>query len=363
MSHPIILLLPILWLTLGFTVSAQAPTPGVVAGETPGIVAGETPGQVLAQSSVSPSATQAKKHPQVSPSTSQAKKYPQVSPSTSQANSGFIDPAPFPQATVPTLAPGIQACNGSPGLSITWSGEVVKWSYLAQDYTPNGPGQWPGASGMTEGCSDLPTIPPFHMFQGQVGVGGDPSDMVSIVETNPSGSYDVSYVQGFSKPVVCWIGPVGSTPEQSPNATNTKVSGCNIDLFSKGPDCPGGVTTVGDTKICKNPTGPGGFHDNGPYNGKPDESPWCYACSPPDPFFAPCAGSAYTYPYDDDAMSAAFTGSLNCCVGTNCPATGREGMGADGHPQPTRSGQPCVPCATGAPKKRDTSKFALAFDA
>ena len=206
------------------------------------------------------------------------------------------------------------ACDGqSDGLSITWSGNA-QGAY----YTFNG-----GANtGPATGCTDLGSG-----FSGQVGISymgadGKPHADGTILETNPTGYFDISYILGYTLPVVC--------------SANGASSGCAIDLFGSGTPCP----KLQDG-VCYNPTGPGGSRDPGSY-GSPG---WCNACSPPDPFFAPCAGSAYTYPYDDGATVGPATGSIQCCVGTACPSTGREGSGKWGNNQPNRN-PPCSPCAT-----------------
>ena len=76
-------------------------------------------------------------------------------------------------------------------------------------------------------------------------------------------------------------------------------SGSSLNLGSIG-SCPSG----GSGGICKNPTGSGGRHDLGSSNSCASCISWCYACLPPDPFLAPCSGSAYTYPYDGGRRSA-----------------------------------------------------------
>ena len=210
------------------------------------------------------------------------------------------------------------ACNGGDGQSIVWSGNAENaW------FTFNG-----GAStGPATGCTDLGAG-----FTGQVGVAYQDSNRFvsaagSIIETNPSGDFDVSYVLGYSLPIVCSSG-------------NT-ISGCSKDLFGAGnPPCPYDVVDG----VCPNPTGPSGSRNPQTFNGDRTAQPWCNACSPPDPFFAACSGSAYTYPYDDGANTGqASGGSIQCCVGTACPDTGREGSASNGNNDPGRN---CVPCGT-----------------
>ena len=196
------------------------------------------------------------------------------------------------------------SCTGS-GMEIQWSGDEVDFS-------------WSGGSGTTTGCTSLGSD-----FQGQVAVGGSGG---TIFEGNPSGYFDVSYILGYSVPMLCSSGGV--------------KTGCSKDLLGNG----GKAGTVH-----KNPTGPGGEHDPGAYNGCATCTPWCWACSAADSFFAPCAGSAYTYPYDDAATVGPASGAIDCCIGTSCGSTGREGSGADGHPQLSRD-PPCDLCA-GASKR------------
>lgn len=227
---------------------------------------------------------------------------------------------PLLAAPLTVLAIPNGACDGqSDGLSITWSGNA-QGAY----YTFNG-----GANtGPATGCTDLGSS-----FSGQVGISymganGQPHADGTILETNPTGYFDISYILGYTLPVVC----------SSAGAS----TGCSLDLFSLG-TCP---TAVQDG-VCQNPTGPGGSKDPGSYQGSASAQPWCNACSPPDPFFAPCAGSAYTYPYDDGATVGPATGSIQCCVGTACAATGREGNGKFGNNQPNRN-PPCTACASGS---------------
>ena len=157
------------------------------------------------------------------------------------------------------------ACTGS-GIEIQWSGDVVSYS-------------WSGGSGQTNRgeCLSLGSN-----WEGQVAVGGSGG---TIFESNPSKYFDVSFILGWSVPIVCCSGGA--------------KSGCSLNLGSMG-SCPSGSSGG----ICKNPTGPGGSHDPGSYSNCASCISWCYACSPPDLFFAPCSGSAYTYPYDDGRRSA-----------------------------------------------------------
>ena len=215
---------------------------------------------------------------------------------------------PTTSATSTASSGGGGSCTGS-GMEIEWSGDSVSYS-------------WSGGSGTTTGC-----LPLGSSFEGQVAVGGSGG---TIFETNPSGYFDVSFIPGWSVPMVC--------------SSGGHSSGCSIDLSSKH-SCPDQQGS-----ICKNPVGAGGADDPGQYNGCATCTPWCYACSAPDPFFQPCSGAAYTYPYDDGATVGPAVGAVKCCIGTTCGSTGREGSTAGGNPQPGRN-PPCELCPGGGSKR------------
>lgn len=105
---------------------------------------------------------------------------------------------------------------------------------------------------------------------------------------------DVSYVDGFSVPITCSSGGVA-------------VTGCNIDLF----DQPGvACNDEAEGPVCLNPA-----------RNTPDGPPAC--------FFAACAGAAYTFPDDNDAVRGGLSSLISCCIGTSCSAPLRQpGKGA-----------------------------------
>ena len=109
---------------------------------------------------------------------------------------------------------------------------------------------------------------------------------------------DVSYVDGFSVPIVC------------SNAT-APVTGCNINLWDVSGPCN---NTVGDDAVCLNPM-----------QGVPD--------GPADPWFLPCQGVAYTFPNDNVANDGnTGTPDISCCIGTEemgCSAPFMQGKGDD----------------------------------
>ncbi|KAM0804273.1 hypothetical protein BDR22DRAFT_970092 [Usnea florida] len=102
---------------------------------------------------------------------------------------------------------------------------------------------------------------------------------------------DVSYVQGFSIPIVCSCG--------GPNAG--VITGCNVPLYhDNGAPCP----SPGPSSICFNPS---------------SNSPQATG-GPVPPFFSPCAGAAYTYPNDNGAGGGCGSNLISCCIGSTCPA-------------------------------------------
>lgn len=210
-----------------------------------------------------------------------------------------------------------QSCTGS-GMNIFWTGDEV-------DYTIKN-----GASGTTKGCLNL------GEFSSNIDIGGRGGTLFEGNWNSTGNQYfDISFITGFSVPVMC--------------KASGGMSGCSIDLHSQGTDCP----QPGGDKLCTNPVGMNGKHDPKGYTGKMAAEPWCYACSAPHKFFQPCSGAGYTYPYDDGATKTAReTETINCCVGTSCGHTGREGSTKDGNPQPTRPGEPCTVCLNNKDTKR-----------
>ncbi|ORY72095.1 uncharacterized protein BCR38DRAFT_331740 [Pseudomassariella vexata] len=102
---------------------------------------------------------------------------------------------------------------------------------------------------------------------------------------NAIGTVDVTFVGGFSVPIVC-------------SCAGKVQTGCNKDLFKLG-TCPSAVTEG----ACANPL----RGDLG--------------VTQANPFFAPCQHAAYAYEEDHAAVSAGECqeGHINCCVGTACP--------------------------------------------
>ncbi|MCJ1283323.1 hypothetical protein MMC26_002651 [Xylographa opegraphella] len=107
---------------------------------------------------------------------------------------------------------------------------------------------------------------------------------------------DVSYVDGFTVPISC-AAAGGPLDGQS-------FTGCNVDLFA--------------LHTCYHPNPDGSCRN--PMNLPPPRD-----FGPPSPFFAPCAGAAYTFPGDNGANNGDVgTYTMDCCVGRDCPPVPRQ---------------------------------------
>ncbi|MCJ1447843.1 MAG: hypothetical protein MMC23_008355 [Stictis urceolatum] len=128
-------------------------------------------------------------------------------------------------------------------------------------------------------------------FAGRVALGHHEGSKIELSYVSPwyVPHLDVSYVDGFTHELVCSCG-------------DTPVTGCNKNLWKLG-DCP---TYDRGSEVCLNPSRP---HDWGPAHA----------------WFAPCKGTAYTYPHDDKADVACPLGNtIKCCVGSQCDAPERQ---------------------------------------
>lgn len=97
---------------------------------------------------------------------------------------------------------------------------------------------------------------------------------------------DISYVDGFTVPIVC-------------SCLGEVIVGCSHDLFDST-ETFGGPCADKGKDICYNPA-------RGMNSG------------PATPFFAPCKGVAYTFPFDDGADKYCLANEIFCCVGSTCP--------------------------------------------
>lgn len=128
-------------------------------------------------------------------------------------------------------------------------------------------------------------------IEGSVGSAGVPAQNIP---GSTDLDIDVSYVDGYTVPITCSSG-------------GKAVTGCNLDLFAMA-SCTGTNGVLSDDgTACMNPT-------NDPVGN-----------GPPTPFFAPCAGAAYTFPNDNNANDGAVDNVVSCCIGTSCKAPARQG--------------------------------------
>ena len=129
-------------------------------------------------------------------------------------------------------------------------------------------------------------------WAGRICVGPNLNPDGSKIEGSYTGppDVDVSYVDGYSVPITC-------------SSEGTAVTGCNIDLFEQpGITCDNEI----DGPICLN-------------------SAQNIANGPAPPFFAACAGRAYTYPNDNDANVGNLKSTLvSCCLGSSCKTSSRQ---------------------------------------
>ena len=129
-------------------------------------------------------------------------------------------------------------------------------------------------------------------WAGRIYVGPNTNPMGSKIEGSITGppDIDVSYVDGYSVPITC-------------SSEGIAITGCNIELFKQpGITCNNKV----NGSVCLNPA------QN-------------IANGPAPPFFSACAGSAYTYPNDNDANVSNLKSNLvSCCIGTSCQAPSRQ---------------------------------------
>lgn len=147
----------------------------------------------------------------------------------------------------------------------------------------------PTATTIGQGATTFYSFPTG--WAGRIYVGKTTAAANSKIEGSVTGppDMDTSYVDGYSVPIVC--------------TSAGKVSGCNIELFGyNGNYCNQTDHNIQDFTLCTNPKVD---HDDGTA----------------DPFFAPCAHVAYTYPSDNSANQANVDVTTHCCIGTSCSST------------------------------------------
>ena len=221
---------------------------------------------------------------------SSSQRFSQTSSPQSPSASVYV-PSTTPTPT-PTQAP-ISSGGGGSGIGGGAQTFSIVNSYsvalsLAFDSNAGGPDPVGGKIAPTTIGAGSTTFYSFPTgWAGRILVGKTTDPANSKIEGSITGAadMDVSYVDGYSVPIVC--------------TSAGKVSGCNTELFGlNGNTCNQNVD-ISDFEICPNPAR--SMNDG-----------------PADPFFAPCQGKAYTYPNDNDANYSNVDAITNCCIGTDC---------------------------------------------
>ncbi|KAK4695151.1 hypothetical protein P7C71_g2544, partial [Lecanoromycetidae sp. Uapishka_2] len=212
-----------------------------------------------------------------------------ATPALGTASNGALDPL----ATRPPLFGPKPDFAGGPDLTINVVNSIGVPLSVFYGSNAGGPSPIgnPGSGTLTSSTQVL--FPSGWAGRITIGKTYDPAGSkieASFVPPNYVPDVDISYVDGYSIPISC-------------SCSGVAVTGCNIPLFHDGHTC----INQGPGPICYNP----------------EQS---IPQGPASPFFEPCAGAAYTFPYDDGANSygQCNTGIIDCCVGPQCPAPARQ---------------------------------------
>ena len=245
---------------------------------------------------------------------------PPVSYAPSSSNPAYIPPNNPTPTTTPAPIGGGGGGDGIGGGAQTFS-IVNSYSValsLVFDSNAGGPDPMGGKIAPTTIGAGSTTFYSFPTgWAGRISVGKTTHPANSKIEGSITGSpdMDVSYVDGYSVPIVC--------------SSAGKVSGCNTELFGlNGNTCNQNVDISG-FEICENPAR--SANDG-----------------PADPFFEVCQGKAYTYPNDNDANYSNVDVTTNCCIGADCSmgsgskrsTSTKEGVHRRGHGHRRRWNQP-----------------------
>ena len=213
------------------------------------------------------------------------------SSSSSQVYTQASSPSPvYLSSRTPATTPAPQGGSGGGGGAQTFS-IVNSYSValsLAFDHNAGGPDVIGGPLSPTTIGAGSTTFYSFPTgWAGRIYVGKTTDPANSKIEGSVTGTpdMDVSYVDGYSVPIVC--------------KSAGKISGCNTELFGLNGNKCGQNVDISGFQICKNPA-------------------LTLNDGPPDSFFAPCKGKAYTYPNDNDANYSNVDATTNCCIGTAC---------------------------------------------
>ncbi|KAL8796053.1 MAG: hypothetical protein Q9195_001629 [Heterodermia aff. obscurata] len=214
-------------------------------------------------------------------------------PSTSTDSSTPVVTQAFSSVPTPATTPAPQGGSGGGGMGGGAQTFSIVNSYsialsLAFDHNAGGPDVIGGPLSPTTIGAGSTTFYSFPTgWAGRIYVGKTTDPANSKIEGSITGTpdMDVSYVDGYSVPIVC--------------TSAGKVSGCNTELFGLNGNKCGQNVDISDFQICKNPA-------------------LTLNDGPADSFFAPCQGKAYTYPNDNDANYSNVDATTNCCIGTAC---------------------------------------------
>ncbi|KAL8831491.1 MAG: hypothetical protein Q9191_000832 [Dirinaria sp. TL-2023a] len=165
--------------------------------------------------------------------------------------------------------------------------------YVSWANNPNSPNAINGVSNGALGSSAMGVYPTGWAGRIMIGKSDDPAvlnrgSMIVGSFINGFSSFDVSYIEGYSVPIVC-------------SCQGTVVAGCNTALEHTGTECP----EPGPADTCYNPLRSSA------------QAPGTQA----DPFFQPCQGNAMTYPQDFQPVTNPHCddSAIYCCVGSSCP--------------------------------------------
>lgn len=220
-------------------------------------------------------------------------------PTYGTAASGALSPAHITPA--PNANQNVHENVAAGLLTIAVTNRAGSGMSIAYGHNAGGPGAIgnPGPGAMDDGAATTILYPTDWAGRISVGKDADPNVMSrgSLIEasfTDGIVNVDVSYVNGFTVPISC-------------SCAGYVLTGCNVDLWSRGVPCP----NTGPGPICYNPSS-----DNAAPTGLA-----------PAPFFAPCQGAAYVYPEDNGADRGCSQRHVSCCVGEGCPANKRQPVG------------------------------------
>lgn len=215
---------------------------------------------------------------------------PQASTS-SRANTGTQTSAGI-QTSATIQAPTVTGTNGGGNgggamtISIVNSYSVALSIALGSNAGAPAPIGNPTPTTIGQGATTFFSFP--TQWAGRIYVGKTVQSEGSKIEGSVTGppDMDASYVDGYTVPIIC--------------TSAGKSSGCTTELFGhNGNYCNQTDQSLSDFQICLNPKK---NNDDGAA----------------DPFFAPCAHQAYTYPSDNAANQGNIGVTTNCCIGTAC---------------------------------------------